>query len=233
MSFSLPSLAAPLWFVAESGVEQKRRYRDYAVLDVEGRPLLAARTFLMKRDIPVRAAGEPSSPVMLLRRRRSFPVTGKYDLLSPDGSARLGLLSRSGRFRSTDGTVTGRFRDARTLRDHLGESAFELAGQILVGSGDSSAAGSGPDGFVLLCDGQPAGTLVLQRLPFTEVPAPPAHRGTVARTLGRWVPGRLKALAEAMTAKRGWKLEVADPDRFPDVRLPIAAALLTAEISRW
>jgi hypothetical protein len=225
-------LSPPLWFFVESGADGGRRYRDYTIFDPAGEALAVARTFLMKRDIPVRSAIEPTTTRMLLRRRRSFPVTGRYDLFEDEGGVVIGRLSRSGRFRSVAGDVTGRFRDARTLKQHAGESAFELVGELLLGDGESSSAGSGPSGFVLLNGDRPVGTLTRERLPFAPRAEPARERGRVARTFGRIMPARVKAAAADMAAPRGWKL-VIEEDNFPDTRLPVGAALLAIEIGRW
>jgi hypothetical protein len=223
----------PAWFHVEYAVVDGKRCREHRVFSDEGSPLLAGRAYLMGRDFRVAASALDGQPRLLLRRRISFPLTGRYDLFELPSRERLGFLNRSGRFRDAHGRVVGRFRDARTLRDHLGEGAFEIAFELLLGDGQSEATGSGPTGFVLLLDGKPAGALSQARLPFYPSPPPETEPGPARRALRSVLPRRL---GEALFERRppvGWRLALASDAPPVDARLLVGAALLAIEISRW
>lgn len=224
--------AGVLWFMVEGRVVEKRRCREYTVFDADGASLLAGRAFLMRRDFPLSPLDAPDEPCLLLRRRRSFPVSGKYDLFAMPDAARIGLLSRSGRFRDAQGRAAGRFRDARTMKDRWGESAFEVAGQLIFG-GEGDTAGSSPQGFVLLLEGKAAGSLTQKRLPFDPVPVQVREPHIVARTLRRVLPKKTGDALFERRPPRGWALELDPRDHGIEPRLLLGAALLAIEISRW
>jgi hypothetical protein len=226
-----PAFAGPpAWFHVESVVVDGKRCRVHTVFSDEGSALLAGRAYLMGRDFRVAAPSVGGEPRLLLRRRISFPLTGRYDLFELPSRERLGVLNRSGRFRDARGRVVGRFRDARTLRDHLGEGAFEMAFELLLGDGQSEATGSGPTGFVLLLDGRPAGALSQSRLPFHPSPPPEVELGPARRALRSVLPG------DALFERRppmGWRLALVPDAPVVDSSLLVSAALLAIEISRW
>ena len=223
----------PTWFHVQTVFVEGKRCRDHTVLSDEGSPLLAGRAYLMGRDFRVAAARVDGEPRLLLRRRLLFPLSGRYDLFELPSGERLGFLNRSGRFRDARGHVVGRFRDARTLRDHLGEGAFEIAFEVLLGDGQSDATASSPTGFVLLLDGKPCGALSQARLPFHLSHPNEEELGPARRALRRVLPRRLGDALFERRPPRGWRLALAPDAPAVDSRLLVGAALLAIEISRW
>lgn len=216
-----------IWLSVARSVSGGRAARDYVIYDDAGSPLLGAQTSPWQRDILVQMSGEPFDRVLRLRRRLSFPLTGRVDVYDA-AAARLGVVSRSGRYRSASGRDAGRFRDARTLRDVAREGAFSAMMDALLGADGTTAAGTGPSGFVWLVDAQPIGTLGRARLPFgggAAAAAGPTRRLSVFTS-------RLRALV-APAAPQGWKLERLQPALAGDPRLVLAAALFAIELSHW
>jgi hypothetical protein len=156
------------------------------VQDTAGATLLEARVFLWGRDVTV---SEPDGgrPFLLLRRRRSFPLTGRLDVLDPERGESLGAVWRNGSFADASGGVVGRFRDARSLRGLAAESVLAAVADALLG-GDGSDI-SGLAAFVCTVGDRPAGSLAVARLPWprdtgTEAIVPGA-RGTLAAVAAR------------------------------------------------
>jgi hypothetical protein len=224
----MTTLNAPLlWLTTKRASADGRKCRDYVVYDAAGVTLLTARAFVWSRDIAVLSADGPGEPVMVLRRRHSFPLTGKVDVYEAAGRRRLGVVSRSGRFVDADGRRIGRFSDARSVRARALEGVLASMVEAMLDGNDAMV--SGPSGYVLALGGRVAGTLGQMRLPFeTEAEAGPA--GGVLRRL---VPERARRLLPQRGGPRGWKLERAVAELPCDPRLYLAAALFAVELSYW
>jgi hypothetical protein len=95
---------------------------------------------------------------------------------------------------------------------------------VLTTGSDSQPAG--PDALVLHVDGAPAGTLTYGALPFVPGGAP------VRRSASPMLPGFLRRKWQSLNAPRGWKF-VRTSISDADPRLQLAAALFTADMSRW
>lgn len=210
------------------GVDEGRACRDLTVYDATGRPLLVARAFIWGRDIVVREGGESAAPLLVLRRRRLFPLTGKVDVLEAPSGRRLGLLHRRGRVWDANGTLVGRFADARTFRRMAAESVVEGIGTAIVG-GDATS-GRSPDGYTYTQRDRVAGGLARAPLPFDVVrassPAP-----LIAR-IARFLPSKFGAALEGRRT-HGWRFDRSAVRADEDPRLSVAAALFTVELSQW
>jgi hypothetical protein len=229
---TLHALAAPvLWLTVQRAAAGGRACRDYVIYGDDGSRLLTARAFPWRRDIPLQFAPNFDRALLTLRRRRSFPFSGKVDVHELPGSRRIGVVSRSGRYRDAHGKIAGAFRDARTFRDHAKEGAFLAVMQALLGGDGTDSSASGPSGFIHLVANRPAGTLSRARLPFAITPT----RTTPKRTnpLRALLPRRLGDALFERTASRGWKLERTVPQAAEDPRLYVAAALFAVELSHW
>jgi hypothetical protein len=227
---AVSALCAPvLWITVERAVAGGRACRDYEVCAEDGQTLLDARAFNWGRDIVVQA-GDPAKPCLVLRRRRSFPITGRVDLLEMPAGRRIGVLSRSGRFHDAEGRLAGRFQDARSAGSRTREG-------LIVGLLDAAFGGDGtqsdissPSGFLYTLGGAQAGTLSRARLPFsTEAMDQPKS----ARSLVRFLPKRLTDALRAPSTPKGWRLERTSIPPREDPRLSIAAALFAIELSHW
>lgn len=179
-------------------------------------------------DLPVTAAGTERR-VLLLRRRRLFPITGRVDVLEPERGALLGAVYRSGRFAPARGAPVGRFRDARTLRGRAAEGVLSGFANALIGNDASQL--SSPTAFSCTIAEQPAGTLVLSPLPWTpdSRPQPPA----LAALAGRWLPERARSALKSIAAPTGWRFERAPALLAVDPRVVIGAALFQVELAQW
>lgn len=220
-----------LWIVAQPAPAERRRCRDYHVCDAVGTALLSVRAFVWGRDMVARDA-VTRAPMLLVRRRRLFPLTGRVDVLEPAAGRRIGTLHRSGRFVDASGRALGRFRDARSLREKTGESVFQAALEALLDGDGSSSYPSGPEGYVWIGpDGAVAGTLARRMLSFA--PGSDNDHAPIPAGLRAAVAARVRGLVRGLTAPRGWLLERAAPPAGADPLLVTGAALFAVELSRW
>src|SRR5688572_8239258 len=121
------------WIRVRRDQREGKACRVFTLSTATGAKELEAVAFTWRRDIVVTAiASSPDG--FVIRRRRSFPLTGRLDVMAVRGETRLGILSRSGAVWDGAGNGRGRFRDARTAGDHAGETAFEFVGSLLTGS---------------------------------------------------------------------------------------------------
>lgn len=221
-------LADPtLWITSRRATVEGRACRLLATYAEDGAPLLEAIAFPWRREIVVRSLVTKGDAVLLMRRRRSFPLTGKVDV--EDGDAqRLGIVTRAGRVLRADGTLVGRFSDSRSLRRRAAESAAEAVGNALIGA-DSVGGPSAADSFVFSLDGHPIGSLVRAPLPFS-IPESDAHPRA---GLGRLLPQRWHGALARRAEPRGWRFARMPLPAHADPRLLVGAALFTIELSHW
>jgi hypothetical protein len=219
--------ASVLWLTVERSAIDGRSCRDYVVYGDDGTRLGTARAFPWRRDIPIHLPPTLDVPTLMLRRRRSFPLTGKVDVLDLPAHKRIAVLSRSGRYRDQHGG--GAFRDARSFGDRAKEGIFLAAIEALLGGDGTASTGSGPSGFVHVVAGKPAGTLGRAPLPFLT--GSQANSSESRNLLRKVMPRRLGDRL-FNPAPRGWKLENTLPDA-QDPRVRLAAALFAVELSHW
>jgi hypothetical protein len=193
-------------------------------MDDNGTVLLVARACIWSRDLIVQLPG--GDPTLTIRRGRLFPLTGRALVRELPAGSILGVVRRNGSFRDEQGTLRGRFVDARSLRHRMRESALQAAFDAVLNSDGSIP--SGPEAFVLHANGDVAGTLVYGKLPF----ATEANSGPERTAMNRYLPGFAARAWSSLNAVRGWKF-VRNNVAEDDPRLYLAAALFTAELSRW
>jgi len=213
-----------LWFGTRRHSVEGRACRDYDIMTEAGDVLLRARSFLWGRELSI--ATPDGRGVLSVLRSRAFPLTGTAAVreLSPDRT--IGTVHRNGAFRDPAGTVHGRFRDARTMRERVKENAFQVILDTILTEGETSMP-AGPDALVMMVDDAIAATLSYGRLPFDDAAA------TEPQTrVQKMVPGRLRDAWQSLKAPHGWKFSrMREVDCDP--RLELAAALFAAELSRW
>ena len=189
---------------------------------------LEAVAFTWRRDIVVSACGSETEG-FVIRRRRSFPLTGRLDVLVGPGETRIGILSRSGRVMDGAGNAQGRFRDARTAGDHAGEIAFEFVGSLLTGS-EGGDPGRMPSERKWLVGKVEQGRLIRAKWPFDP---DDGVRGQVAGGLSRLLPAKVRAFLRGVAAPATWRFDWKPLGPPVDARLPMAAALWAVELSHW
>jgi hypothetical protein len=222
------ALGDGLWITRRRADDGGERGRIYEVCDAAGAVLLSARSSVWGRDIPMR--GTVHEEVLLLRRRRAFPLTGRVDMLKPDGRL-AGAVYRSGRFADASGRTLGRFRDARTMRARTREAALQAVVEALLGSDGAGSQTSGPTGYVCMNGRAVVGTLAHGRQPFERESAD--EPSMVARISARVLPQRAVQALRSAGAPRGWRLEVATHLAAAHPLLVTGAALFTVELSYW
>jgi hypothetical protein len=216
------ALRAPVLWISVTRVKGKGPgHRDYVLRSDAGDVLLEATVHPWRRETVVRDSS--GAPAFAIRRRRSFPVSGKVDIVEMPVRRRIGIVTRGGRIVGADGRVAARLRDARKLGEKAGEAAYLTVLEALLG-GEGNSVASGPSGYVYVVGEAPVGTLARAKPPFES-----GNEAGPARGLKRLVPARLRDRARS---DRAWKLErpAGDPN---DPVLIVAAALFAVEISHW
>lgn len=219
-----------LWLRHRSVRENGRRGREWVIHEGDGGIRYTAFARRVPGPIDLFEAADATREVARARPRRGFVFTGRYTVAGPDGE-RLGFATRGGRFSTADGRRLGRFRDARSLKRHIGESLAVAVAEGLLG-GDGSGDGPGADGFVLELDGLPPGRLTRERLPFMPPDDEPRREGAARQLLRKALPQRAGSALLDRHPPRAWRLEVPDLGAI-EPRLLLASALLVLEVALW
>jgi len=205
--------------------------RAYVIQDREGTQQFTATAFRVPGRITINGATAPDRPIVRAKPRRSFPLTGRYDVFAGDEDELLGVVTRSGRFYDAQGHNLGRFRDARTWKEHLGEGVVTAMVEGIIAGDSASGDARGPDGYLITIGDERAGTLARERVPF-EAEFAEARPGRLALALRRILP---KRAGDALFERRppyAWRLEVGDTAGVSDLLL-LTAAVLAIEIALW
>lgn len=219
---------AVLWITVQRASRDGRTCREYTVYDHAGAPTATALAFPWNREIPVLDATH-GSRLTVLRRRRTFPISGKVDILD-DALRRIGIVSRNGRCRDGVGQLVGRFRDDRSGRARTGEAL--LAGALDAALGGASTSDiSSPAGFLWIVQGQSRGSLRRASLPFPAADEP--EEQPAPHPLRRWLPRRIADRLPRLSQPRAWRFEQQLPASDADPRLLLAATLFTIELAHW
>ncbi len=222
-------LADPiLWISASRVTSDGRACRLITTFAEDGAPLLEALAFPWRREIVARAVGPEGRTMLVMRRRRSFPFTGKVDIENGSAAGRLGGVTRAGRVLDADGRLVGRFTDTRSLKRRTAESLAEGLGNALLGL-ESVGAPAAADSFVLAHDGLTLGSLVRAPLPFDLSDREGPHRSGI----GRLIPERWRAALSRRFAPRGWRFARVNCPGNTEPMLLLGAALFTVELTHW
>ena len=226
------------WIRVERDQREGKACRVITLSDATGVKELEAVAFTWQRDIVVsavaRSAAADSAVArtiagFVIRRRRSFPLTGRLDVFAGPGETRIGIVSRSGRVWDGAGNAQGRFRDARTAGDHAGETAFEFVGAILTGS-EGGDPGRMPLERRWLVGRVEQGRLMRAKWPFDP---DEGARVPAAGGLSRFLPAKVSAFLRGVAAPATWRFDWKPLEPPVDPRLPVAAALWAVELSHW
>jgi hypothetical protein len=225
-------MATTLFLRTSSSHQEGKACRAFAIQDAQGEERFTAQAFRVPGRIMLYAAGAADRPIILAKPRRSFPLTGRYDVFTGDDSELLGVITRSGRFYNASGHKLGRFCDARTWTDHIGEGVFTgMVEGIIAGDGASTDA-RGADAYQIMIGGARVGTLGRERVPFEVDAAPGPQPQRLARTLRRILPKRAGDALFERRPPHAWKLDVSTAAGAPDLLL-LTAAILAIEIALW
>jgi hypothetical protein len=194
----------------------------------DGAPLLEAVAYPWRREIVARAREPEAHVVLVMRRRRSFPLTGKVDIESGDAARQLGYVTRAGRVRDAHGRLIGRFTDTRSLKQRTALSLAEGVGNAMLGL-DSTGAPVSTDSFVLALDGRMLGSLVRSPLPFAIDTQPQQQQSG----LGRLVPERWRDALARRFAPKGWCFARTNLPGDADPMLLLGAAVFMVELTHW
>lgn len=193
----------------------------------DGAPVVEALAFPWKREITVRAADPAGNSLIVMRRRYSFPLTGKVDI-ETDGGHRLGVVTRAGHVLDETGRLVGRFADTRSLKRRSAESAVEALGNALIGV-ESVGGPTSADNFVFSLDGRVLASLVRAPLPF----ALPGWDTRAQLGLGRLLPDRWRSALARRFEPRGWRFARVNIPQHTNPKLVAGAALFTVELTHW
>ena len=220
-----------LWLRHRFVRRENRRWHDYTIHAPDGEVRFTASAARVPGPITVWSADTTAHEIVRGRPRRSFPLTGRYDVIAPPDT-RLGVITRLGRIYDAAGARVGRYRDARSLKEHVGEGVLTLVMESLI-AGDAAAGNpGGPYGYVLVRDGHAPGRLARARLPFEATETPAREPGRVAGALRRVLPRRASEAIFQRGETHGWVLDVPDAGGIAEPLL-LTSALLAIEIALW
>jgi hypothetical protein len=211
------------------GRKYGRWYRCYAADD---QVRLTAQAFRSSQPLQVYLSGNDSRPDLTLKLRRTFPLTGKIDVLDGTTQTLVGVVTRGRKFLDADERLLGRFHDAKSWKEHLAESLIDAAGQMIFGGGDGHVP-PGSDRFALVMDKRTVGSLTREQLPFFPDPPRRPRFPRTERILQRLLPRNLGRAIFALTPPVGWRLDIFEPAAVADWRLLWCAALMTVELRNW
>jgi hypothetical protein len=225
-------MATTLFLRPRSSLHDGKACRAYEIQDGQGEPRFTATAFRVPGRIMIFPAAASGVPIILAKPRRSFPLTGRYDVFTGKDSELLGVITRSGRFYDARGHKLGRFCDARTWKEQAGEGLFTVLVEGIIAGEAGSTDARGANAYHITIGDARAGTLGRERVPF-EVDATSGHQPhRLARTLRRILPRRVGDGLFERRPPYAWKLDVANTARVPDLLL-LAAAILAIEIALW
>ena len=220
-----------LWMRTRYTRRLGRPGRDYTIHSPDGLLRYTAYAGRVPGPITISVPDAPEPPLVRGKPRRSFPISGRYDVLGPD-SAKLGVITRSGRFFDAGGQRLGRFRDARSLRSHAGEGIATIIVEGIIAGDSGAGIGPGASEYRVALEGLPDGRLAMARLPFMPDDEPAPRPGRIARGLRRIMPARAADRLLERRPPAGWVFEVPETGTLPELLL-LAAAILAVEISLW
>lgn len=223
-------MATTLFLRTRSSHHEGKACRAYVIQDVQGEELFTARAVRVPGRITIFAA--PDRAIVLAKPHRLFPLTGRYDVFAGGDGTLLGVITRSGRFYNADGRKLGRFYDARTWKDHIGEGVFTVVVEGIIGGDGASTDARGADAYRIMIGDALSGTLGRERVPFEVDAAPARQPHRLTQTLRRILPKRAKDALFERRPPYAWKLDVADAGGVPDLLL-LTAAILAIEIALW
>ena len=176
--------------------------------------------------------GAPS-PDLILKLRKSFPVTGKIDLIDNRNGGTKGVVTRGRKVYDASESLLARFVDPRSWKAHLGESVIDAVGNLVFSGGDAPSQTDGADRFVLVADQTVIGGLSRERLPFFPDPPKRTKPRPMGKVLKKVLPKTVGRALFDITPPLGWKFDVVRDDDFDDTLLLLCAALMVVDIRRW
>lgn len=175
----------------------------------------------------------PTTPDYSLRLKKTFPVTGKIDLIEYRTKRHLGQVTRGGKCLDAKGNLVARFIDPTSWKDHFGESAMDIFTQVAFGADSTDAPGGGPNQFGLIYGDLPAGSLVREQLPFFPDPPRRSEPSKVRKVLKKVLPKKFGSALFDISPPSGWKLSLTEKIDPKDSNLLLYCGLMTIEIRSW
>lgn len=167
-----------------------------------------------------------------LKLRKTFPLSGKIDVLQERTETLSGVLSRNGTFYNSREELLGQFVDVRSFRERFGESTLDVVTQIVLGTGDQVVPGGGADRFGLVFRDRPAGCLEYRELPFFPEPTRRRELPQLASVVKKVLPRKMSKQLFTDRPPRGWKLTVDTEYDESEELLILLAALVHLEFDR-
>lgn len=207
------------------------RYRCYK--DGQEKPLFYSHNFRKGHAGSIFFSAEDDPPDLILKLRKSFPISGKIDLVDPRDNGCKGVVTRGHKLYDRSENYIARFRDRRRWKEHIGESVIDAVGNMILGGDSTAAPGGGASDLVLLADKKAVGTLSREALPFFPDPPSRTEPGKAGKLLKKVLPKNIGRALIDITPPLGWKLAIYDASPFTEETLLLCGALMTIEIERW
>jgi hypothetical protein len=225
-------MATTLFLRTSSSHQEGKACRAYVIHDGQGEARFTALAFRVPGRIMIFAPAAPDRAIIHAKPRRSFPLTGRYDVFDGSDEELLGVITRSGRFYDAGGRKLGRFCDARTWKEHVSEGVFTVMVEGIIAGDSSSTNARGADAYQIMIGDAGVGTLGRERVPFEVDAAREQPPRRLAQTVRRILPKRAGDALFERRPPHAWKLDVAAAAGVPDMLL-LTAAILAIEIALW
>ena len=219
-------------FYGKGRVVGKKHGRWYRGYGADEQVRWTAQAFRSSQPLTVYLSGDDTRPDLILKLRGSFPLTGKIDVRDATTKALAGVVTRGRKFYDAEERLLGRFDDARSWKEHMGETLIDAAGQLIFG-GSEAHSGPGSDRFVLTVEKRTVGSLTREQLPFFPDPPRRPRFPRAERVLKHLLPRNIGRALLDITPPVGWRLEILEPAAVRDWRLLWCAALMTVELRNW
>lgn len=231
MSRSTGSAVSHVYYIYPQGARRGGRgCHRHRVFDA--RQELVAEGYLHRtfQPSPVSFSGDMERPDVVLRLRKSFPLTGKIDIRDAATDELLGVTTRNYRLYDASEHLLAQFDGGVPLKEWLGQALAEAALDAALGSGGDGSS-QAPHELVLTSGGRALGSLRHVTLPFFPNPVSRREPGAAGKMLRRLLPSRLRRWLD-VTSPRGWALELHSALEI-DERLLLCASMMTVEMRNW
>jgi hypothetical protein len=183
-----PEVVAAYYFVSDYQMHQGKACHHHRVFDPDATPLAEGRLTNGFKPSPISLRCNLDEPCSFLQMRKTFPLTGKVDLVDAQDGKLLGVATRGYKLLDTEEEEWARFQSPGELEKWLHVSMVELAAAIVLDDDGTSGGGSASARFALTSRNGVLGKLERTRLPFFPDPPPSREPGAVRQALTRLLP---------------------------------------------
>lgn len=223
-----PEVVAAYYFVLDYQLHQGRSCHHHRVFDPDATLLAEGRLTNGFKPSPISLSCNLDEPCSFLQMRKTFPLTGKVDLVDAQDGKLLGVATRGYKLLDPEEEELARFQSPGAFEKWLQASMLELAAAIVLNDDGNAGGGSAPARFTLTSRNGVLGQLERTRLPFFPDRPPSRGPGAVRRALTKLLP--------AVFERRppwGWKLSLHQREGLPPDSVLLPCAMMIIQLRNW